>query len=64
MAALMYGAAIGHMELADTSLFMAGEAIQGRLEQLSALAEEHPAHFERGKAMSTNEAVAAARKQT
>lgn len=64
VAALMYGAARRHMEVADTNLFMSGEPIQDRLERLAALAEEHSEYFERGRAMSTREAVATARQQS
>ena len=62
-AALMYGAALRHMEIADTSLFISAEPIQARLDQLATLAKQHPAAFDRGRAMSTGEAIVAARRR-
>ena len=62
-AALMHGAALRHMEIADTSLFISAGPIQARLDQLATLAKQHPAAFDRGRAMSTREAIVAARRR-
>lgn len=59
----MYGAALRHMEIADTSLFLSGEQDRGRLEALASLAERHPAAFGQGRAMATGEAIGEARHQ-
>ena len=62
-AVLMYGAALRHMEIADTSLFLSGEQDRGRLEALASLAERHPVSFGQGRAMATGEAIGEARRQ-
>jgi len=59
----MYGAALRHMEIADTSLFLSGAQDRGRLEALASLAERHPVALEQGRAMATGEAIGAARHQ-
>jgi hypothetical protein len=62
-AALLYGAAVAHMEASGTNLWLS-RTVQERLEQFAALAEEYSADFELGLGLSTVEAIAAARKQT
>lgn len=63
-AALLYGATVGHIETSATNLFMSNSSTQWPLEELAALAEEHPADFALGLGLSTEEAIAAARKRT
>jgi predicted ATPase/class 3 adenylate cyclase len=62
-AARLYGAALRHMEIADTSLFLTGEQDRARLAALASLVERHPVAFEQGRAMATGEAIGAARRQ-